>query len=135
MDSMQPKKDVNKNSKFSNVQAKVVSRWSAEEMERNGIKNFFERKSGNSSASSSFSHCSTTSTPDSSFKSAKSTTSRRSLPVTITTDPIAVAIAQLKQNSYFPIHYTTSYTAFSSGSSTSSTNDFLTSTYADAEEN
>lgn len=112
---MEGKKDV-KNSKYSKVQPRVVTHWTNDEMQRHGLKNFFERKSGTLSANSS-----TATSPDTP-KTSTSKTSRQSLPMAC--DPISVAIAQLKQNAR--------YFSFSE-STTSSVSSVVN--YADAEEN
>lgn len=75
--------------KYAHISPKVRTHWSFEEKQRIGIKGFFERKSGTSSANTS-----TTISPE-----MKPKTNRRSLPMT--TDPIAVAIAQIKRNTRF----------------------------------
>lgn len=81
--------------KYAHINPKVKTHWSFEEKQRVGIKDFFERKSGTSSSANTSANTSATNSPD----MIKPKTNRRSLPMP--TDPIAVAIAQIKRNTRF----------------------------------
>lgn len=100
------KKISNSGDKFKHVSSKVCTHWSPEEKERNGLKTFFQRKEKNTNYGASLS-------PEIIRQVSRVKASRRSLPATMSLDPIGAALENLKRT---PIY---SYSSCSSSSNSS----------------